>query len=387
LVVADRQYRLACISVGRSASDRAMIITCPACDTRYRADDASLGGSSGRQVRCAKCGAEWHYAPDRAKAQKTIGEPPPAAPDSESSATTEPAAAEMQAEAATDTGAPVVPVTIAVAANSPAGGRHRTGWILGLALVATAAVLMPAAIFARDAIVMRWPAAGPVYRAIGELIRPLRDVSLARSSVSRTPSSLEAAPPVTATPTQNPDRTARSTPTESTTAATTDDRQPAKPESASPPPAAARPAAPQADAGPPPSTPAGATQTSTTQTSAAAPPTPPNAMSATTPPPAILHPPVTTFPPIRSAPERFAAPPRRPPHVAALAPHSKHQTHTARAKRYVHRRAASHYAGNYYYGYGAPSGGGWYYNSYGTPIGPVWGGGQYGPSPYSGFGQ
>ncbi len=35
-----------------------MILTCPSCGTRYRADPASLG-SPGRNVRCAKCGHVW----------------------------------------------------------------------------------------------------------------------------------------------------------------------------------------------------------------------------------------------------------------------------------------------------------------------------------------
>ncbi|HUD52927.1 zinc-ribbon domain-containing protein [Parvibaculum sp.] len=39
-----------------------MIITCPACSTRYPVDAASFA-PSGRKVRCAKCGHSWHQAP------------------------------------------------------------------------------------------------------------------------------------------------------------------------------------------------------------------------------------------------------------------------------------------------------------------------------------
>jgi predicted Zn finger-like uncharacterized protein len=39
-----------------------MILTCPACDTRYSADPASLG-PYGRTVRCAKCNQTWTQAP------------------------------------------------------------------------------------------------------------------------------------------------------------------------------------------------------------------------------------------------------------------------------------------------------------------------------------
>src|SRR5436305_621403 len=38
-----------------------MILTCPACATRYQADEAKFP-PDGRQVRCAKCGNVWHQA-------------------------------------------------------------------------------------------------------------------------------------------------------------------------------------------------------------------------------------------------------------------------------------------------------------------------------------
>src|ERR1700683_497781 len=38
-----------------------MILTCPACGTRYQADEAKFP-PDGRMVRCAKCSHVWHQA-------------------------------------------------------------------------------------------------------------------------------------------------------------------------------------------------------------------------------------------------------------------------------------------------------------------------------------
>ncbi|MBT3330740.1 MAG: DUF3426 domain-containing protein [Rhodospirillaceae bacterium] len=41
-----------------------MILTCPACETRFAVDAAVLG-KAGRKVRCAKCGDSWHQMPEQ----------------------------------------------------------------------------------------------------------------------------------------------------------------------------------------------------------------------------------------------------------------------------------------------------------------------------------
>ena len=40
-----------------------LIVTCPACRTRYRVDQHELGEAAGRPVRCANCGHTWQQAP------------------------------------------------------------------------------------------------------------------------------------------------------------------------------------------------------------------------------------------------------------------------------------------------------------------------------------
>jgi predicted Zn finger-like uncharacterized protein len=47
-----------------------MIVTCPACATRYRVAEQEFEGSGGRTVRCANCGYVWH--------EKVAVHPPPA---------------------------------------------------------------------------------------------------------------------------------------------------------------------------------------------------------------------------------------------------------------------------------------------------------------------
>ena len=40
-----------------------MILTCPACDTKYVVKDGAIP-PGGRQVRCASCKHSWHQEPD-----------------------------------------------------------------------------------------------------------------------------------------------------------------------------------------------------------------------------------------------------------------------------------------------------------------------------------
>lgn len=44
-----------------------MILSCPACDTRYVVPDGAIG-ATGRQVRCAACKTSWHQEPAAAAA-------------------------------------------------------------------------------------------------------------------------------------------------------------------------------------------------------------------------------------------------------------------------------------------------------------------------------
>ena len=56
-----------------------MILTCPACDTKYVVKDGAIP-PGGRQVRCASCKHSWHQDPEagasprRSRARASIAE-------------------------------------------------------------------------------------------------------------------------------------------------------------------------------------------------------------------------------------------------------------------------------------------------------------------------
>jgi predicted Zn finger-like uncharacterized protein len=117
-----------------------MIITCPACATRYVGDPAALGG--GRMVRCAKCGHSWLQLPpaDMPKQVDIPPEPPARRPGLT---------------------APSRPV------SAVSGGAA-----LALAGVALAAALGIGYV-TRESIVAAWPGARLVYDLLGIRATPL----------------------------------------------------------------------------------------------------------------------------------------------------------------------------------------------------------------------
>ena len=161
-----------------------MIVTCPACETRYVVDDAALGGAAGRRLRCASCGNSWRYSPEQEAIHEALAEtaagahphPPaaapvgPAAPNAAAAASD---AAEERAEPHLEPPVlegPALSPLPAVDIERPAG--IRPGVVAGgLALLAVAALVL-VAMFGRDRIVALWPAAGQFYAAFSPADRP-----------------------------------------------------------------------------------------------------------------------------------------------------------------------------------------------------------------------
>src|SRR5919197_6379037 len=119
-----------------------MIVTCPACSTRYNVDPRALG-SSGRIVRCANCAHTWHQAPPP-DLPRSVDVPPPTA-------------AEMR------------PVQVPMAQPPRPRTWVAAGWVLFLLLLAAIGI---GGVMAREQIVEKWPPAAKLYSMIGLSVEP-----------------------------------------------------------------------------------------------------------------------------------------------------------------------------------------------------------------------
>jgi predicted Zn finger-like uncharacterized protein len=152
-----------------------MIVTCPACQTRYQVDDAALSGAATRRVRCASCGNVWSYSPEAAAIQEAIAEVTGAAGTAAPTIET-PTAAPSQvqlerpgSELRADAQAPGGPTAVGrppVAVELPAAARRRRARVAGLVAVLVVAIVLAIGLFRREQIMTQWPETAPVYATL-----------------------------------------------------------------------------------------------------------------------------------------------------------------------------------------------------------------------------
>lgn len=150
-----------------------MIVTCPACDTRYTVDDAALGGTEGRRVRCASCGNVWRYSAETAAIHEAIAEVTAEAeaaravgPSAPTAAYEDRLRAEPRIEAQPHPAGPTALPRPSVAVELPAAARRRRARVGGLGLITIAVAIVLVAILAREPIMRMYPSSAQVYATL-----------------------------------------------------------------------------------------------------------------------------------------------------------------------------------------------------------------------------
>ena len=110
-----------------------MILTCPACATRYRVDEQEFEGSVGRTVRCANCGHLWYEA-HPAPRMPNAGQPAEMSVTRLASAA-DPAAPEAAPVAVPPLEIPTRAATRPPRARSPASGILRAVALFGAVVI------------------------------------------------------------------------------------------------------------------------------------------------------------------------------------------------------------------------------------------------------------
>jgi predicted Zn finger-like uncharacterized protein len=122
-----------------------MILTCPACRTRYQVEKRALDRPTGRTVRCASCGHSWHHLT-----------PPPMPPN------------RVRAKPLPAIDAAPLAMTPRPAITAPPAPRRRHGAGLGtFFILLVIAGVVAGAYFGRAPVIALWPQAARLYSTVG----------------------------------------------------------------------------------------------------------------------------------------------------------------------------------------------------------------------------
>jgi predicted Zn finger-like uncharacterized protein len=119
-----------------------MIVTCPACATRYSVDPSAIS-AEGRKVRCTRCSHVWHQMPPADMPMRVDLVPEPLEPDDRPETV-------------------VVPPPIQTRERRGSGG-----WAVLIVLLLLIAGVAAVGYVARERVVQQWPQLAPLYERIG----------------------------------------------------------------------------------------------------------------------------------------------------------------------------------------------------------------------------
>jgi predicted Zn finger-like uncharacterized protein len=170
-----------------------MIITCPACSTRYSMDPLSLG-PQGRRVRCTKCKNVWlQTPPDDMPRRVDLTEPEPAPPPPTASS----AAAAPDASVVAAASAAASPPEERVAIPPRPRPATRKGMSAGLGILILLLVIIglaaAAGYFFQKQVVASWPDAREIYAALG-IANPVLGKGLEISNITMVSQTIDGQP-------------------------------------------------------------------------------------------------------------------------------------------------------------------------------------------------
>jgi predicted Zn finger-like uncharacterized protein len=139
-----------------------MILTCPACGTRYQADEAKFP-PDGRMVRCAKCSHVWHQAGLSRAPEPDLAIIAPE-PERETQPGSEPVPESLLSRTRAFTPKAAEPSALREPIAWGAMLGVAAGWI---ALIAVVLVIGYSAVKYRQEIAMIWPQSAGVYSSLG----------------------------------------------------------------------------------------------------------------------------------------------------------------------------------------------------------------------------